>query len=170
MEYEICRKEAQTVKRNYEWPIIISLSWIFISFMINVIVGLSESGEALKMFEVGGAYWAGFGNMILGAFLAIVFWSLSLVEPIKVVVVLTNKRILYFASKKLLFSKESMFTENYNLNKINNYSYQTITKEGVYLYSILKIYTSSSVAQLAVDDEFYNRFVAIVNSVERENK
>ena len=67
MEKEICRREVKRTKKNYKWPIILSVSWIFISFMINCGISGFDFDEVFRC----GAYWAGWGNMNLGAVLAV---------------------------------------------------------------------------------------------------
>ena len=103
MEQEICRREVETVGRSYLIGIILSFSWIIISFMINFFIALGR-GSILYMFEYG-IYWIGFGNMILGAVLTIIFVFLHLLPTRKIALILTNKRIYLSISRKLFFKK-----------------------------------------------------------------
>ena len=131
--------------------------------MINIIIGLAH-GRIFDMFRVGGPYWAGFGNMILGAVCALFFWLLSLGSE-DYELILTNKRIYSVVTKKVFFFRTMTNTTSYSLNKINNYSYYTVfTKKGICLYSTLKFSTSSGASQCIVDKDFYNNFVNAVNA------
>ena len=157
MEHEICRKTVKQTNKTYKWPIILSLCWVAISFMINCIIG----GGVTAMFD-GGLYWIGFGNMILGLALALLFWLLSF--SAEKTLVLTNKRIYYSYTRKLFFSKVESFIVSYNLNKITTYNYHTLTKKGKPRLSSFTFTTPTSSASFAVDEAFYNEFVNAINA------
>ena len=157
MEQEICKRTLSQSKKNYKLPIILSLSWIVISFMINCIIG----GGVTPMFQ-GGLYWIGFGNMILGLVLALIFWLLSL--PANITLVLTDERIYCSYSKTLLFSRRKSFVVSYPLNKIVSYDFYMLSKKGKPCASSLSFSTPASKACFAADEEFYNEFVKATNS------
>lgn len=163
MEQELCRREVTRTKRSYKWPIICSLCVIVIGFMVNVIIALSY-GDFLHMFKYP-EYWGGFGTMILGAVMALVFFLLSLIGGASYSLVLTNKRVYSTFSKKLLFSKTRTFTKSYNLNKITSYDCDilTFTKKGITFYSLV-FKTPTDRDAFMIDEEFYNKFVNAVNA------
>ena len=92
-EFEICKRTVNYAKKSYIIPIIASLSWILIAFMINCFISGFDFEDMFKYAE----YWAGFGNMILGLVLAIIFIILHFWPTAKIELVLTNKRIYRYA-------------------------------------------------------------------------
>jgi hypothetical protein len=122
MEKEICRREVERAKKNYKWPIILSVSWMFIALIINC--GISGCNFSEMRY---GPYWAGWGNMILGAVLAGFFILLHFLPASKMSLVLTDKRIYVKSLEKSLFEckllkKEIRIIESYNLKKIDSYA------------------------------------------------
>ena len=167
MEHEICRREVSRAHSSkgvsFKWPIILSLIWIGISFMVNVIIGLSVAGDVWHMFECGGLYWIGFGNMILGAVLAIIFIFLHLLlKPSayseRIELVLTNKRIYY-----KITTTDRVNNDSYLLDKITYYSFSHGNTFKVNK-GALKFSTATNTAEFVVDEEFYNEFVNAVNA------
>ena len=160
-ELEICRREVESVKLDFKLAIILSLGWVVISFMINCIIGLCH-GDLFDMFD-GGSYWFGFGNMILGLVLAIIFIILHFLPSRKLNIVLTNKRIYVSILRKSFFRRKLEVIESYNLSKIVNYCFTKVsnTKRS---FSQLLLKTPSSQINLIIDVDFYNQFVDAVNN------
>jgi hypothetical protein len=158
MEQEICRREVQ-IKRNYKLAIILSASWIFISFMINFFIG---GCSMTTMFDVGGLYWIGFGNMLLGLTLLIIFVLLQLFSR-TLLLVLTTKRIYLSVKRKLLFKRALESTESHNLNKIVGYNFVKISNKK-HSFSQLSFKTFSYHVAFVVDEKFYDQFVEAVNN------
>jgi hypothetical protein len=111
----------------------------------------------------GGLYWIGFGNMILGAVLAIIFIILQLAlnpSPYseQIELVLTNKRIYY-----KITTAGYVNTDSYLLNKITYYSfgYTNFIKAN---NATLKFSTATNTAEFVVDEAFCNEFINAVNA------
>ena len=161
VEYEIARRTAEVSKKNYTLAIIISIGWIILSFMINCFIAIGN-GYIWDMFE-GGLYWIGFGNMILGLVMAIIFLLLHLRPAHKMSLVLTNKRLYLSISKKLIFSRTLEVTDSYNLNKVVSYGFVRFSNKKRSI-SQLQLKTAASQVGFIVDVEFYNEFVNAVNN------
>ena len=159
MEQEICKRTVSQANKSYKVQIILSLCWVALAFMVNCIIG----GGVSAMFD-GGLYWIGFGNMILGLVLALIFWLLSM--PTTRTLVLTDKRVYYSITKHSFFSKKESFLASYPLSKVTNYTFHTLKKKERLLISTLTLVTPSSHIDLTVDEDFYNKFVNAVNNAQ----
>ena len=164
IEFEICKRTVKPAKRSYITPIIVSLCWIAIAFMINFFIG---GCSVVEMFE-GGLFWIGFGNMILGLVLAIIFTILHFLPTTQIELVLTNKRIYLSQSRDifflLFFFKRTIKTvASYNLDKIVSYEFVKISRKKRSL-SIMSVKTPATQCEFGVDEEFYDSFVAAINN------
>ena len=164
IEFEICKKTVNPAKRSYIIPIVASLSWIVIAFMINFFIG---GCSVVEMFE-GGLYWIGFGNMILGLVLAVIFIILHFLPTTKIELVLTNKRIYISQTKDVywflfFFKRTIKSVESHNLDKFICYEFTKISRKKRSI-STLSFKTPATQRAFVVDEEFYDSFVAAVNS------
>ena len=160
IELEICKREVSVVKTNFKVPIIISICWTVLAFMINVFISI---GNNENMFEEGDLYWIGFGNMLLGLTVLAIFLLLQLRPSIKMSLVLTDKRIYLSSTKKLFFRRTLCVVENHNLNKIVSYEFVRYSRRKRYISQLL-LKTQASQVYFIVDEEFYNEFVAAINN------
>jgi hypothetical protein len=159
MEQEICRRKVGKKKFGYKLHICISLGYAVLAVIINFIIGISIWGDRVFYgMSKYADYWIGWGNMILGLVAALIFLILQYFSPQNTTLILTNKRIYFISSKKLLFARTLERIENYNLDKIVGYEFYKDNK-GKHTFSQLTIKTTISKISFAIDEEFYNIFV-----------
>ena len=163
-EFEIDRRVVESVRLSFKIPIIISLCWLAIGFIVNCIVGICN-GSMFEMFWVGGLYWIGFGNSLLGLFLASIFALLQYLPTTKMELVLTNKRVYISRTVKTIIFKKTITTvESHNLDKAVSYEFEKISRKNTVYYSKMSFKTPASHLSVAVDEDFYNKFIAAVNN------
>ena len=154
-EIEICRRTTDKDHHKARKWMLISLCWMLFSFLVNVIVSFIVGGRFNYMFKVGGPFWAGFGNMILGFVGFIVFLILSFGSG-KSEVILTNKRLILAVSKKRLFAGLICYEKSYLLNRIVSFESVYYEKRKMVLLSLRNANEAS--ASLVLDKDFYDKF------------
>ena len=119
-EREICRKTFQVSPRAYFTWFIISLCWIALSIVANIVIriisGASYGDRAISMFK--GPYLIGWGCALLGLIGALIFFLLWKSNRTQIDVVLTNKRIKTAVEKKRLFSGTVTYEESIVLDHV----------------------------------------------------
>ena len=165
MEYNnekgLCTRHSKSIKFNLKWVIIGALCWIPFSFLINVIVALCADGDISEMFD-GGLYWIGFGNMILGAVVALVCWLLTLLPDEEREYVLTDKRLYVNIHRKTLFSGVITYNYSYMLNKVVTHTLMYRQKINNYILAFKT--PTDNLTGFVVDQEMYEIFVSAVNN------
>ena len=166
MEREIIVRQFKNDGRKLDLWIKIFAWYILFSFMVNFIVGTFADGNPFAMFEYGGPYWAGFGNMMFGLFMVIILFIIKISSFYVKTYTLTNKRLILSCNKKLFLTGLVKYESSYMLDKINSYEFVKAARYAGYSLSF-KTATGLPIS-LVVDKEFYDEFVKAINDSSKE--
>ena len=160
-EVVLCEKTFSAVTKKIRWMIIGIIVFV-LSFLINVIVGLLDYGNAFAMFEDGGPYWIGFGHMILGLIIFLIGLYLYLKSSdsshISSRIVLTNKRII-----STRYLTEEIYTEtSILLEHITNF--RLVRDDATHTYTLTVSTEDDSYSFGFSDTEMYDALVKIVRA------
>ena len=112
------------------------------------------------MFEEGGLYWIGFGNAILGLVLAILFFLLWKFGGLDKTIVLTDKRVKVFFSKKSLFVGKINFEKSVLLKHIT--SVEMTKRDASKLCNVCVYSANGNISIPVISEEFYELLINVL--------